>query len=411
MVGDRLQEGIYWRSGETPPDHLRLLFLNFPKSTTVSEAHRALSLIWSLYGHLRAGRVPDLQIERPDEPEYVVPHGNLIAMLAFGVRLFDRRSHPDTWIDFDQRPEALRGRLRHGRTRPFDALHWDTDGDPKIAQTDVMIQVTADTELAVNRFIVELLKLVQDENLGLEIATFSSGFHRDDRRSWIDFHDGINNMAAHDRAVAMEVSNQDNPWMIGGTYVAFLKIAVDLAVWRNLSRTQQEVIVGRTKITGCPLISTDIEGQEVRFQTIRNCPATGAITLQLHPDFRDPPRPNDNLVRASHIHRSNQNRGSPGQDSNNRIYRQGYEFLDPSEKGVRAGLNFIGFQRDLNAVRNILNISSWMGGVNFGGPDDIVGSIPPVRLMSLLAGGFFAVPPISSPYPGAELFAESLFVE
>ena len=51
-----------------------------------------------------------------------------------------------------------------------------------------------------------------------------------------------------------------------------------------------------------------------------------------------------------------------------------------------------------------------MGGVNFGGPEETTGTVPPVRLMSLLAGGFFAVPPNAEPYPGAELFTSQLLV-
>jgi len=411
MVGDRLQEGIYWQSGATPPDHLRLLFLNFPKSTSVSEAHRSLSKIWTLYESLKVGKISDLKMERPDEPDFSVPHGNLRAMIGFGVRLFDRRSHPaEEWVAFDQRPEALGGRLRGGAARPFDALHWDKDSKPTIAQTDVMIQLTSETELAANRFIVEILKLIEDESLGVEMTTFASGFHRDDRRSWIDFHDGVNNMRASERAVAMEVSSLDFPWMIGGTYVAFLKIAADLTEWRKLDRTQQEVIIGRTKLTGCPLLNTEHSDDGVSYNTIDDCPNKGNLEPPLSLQFRDPPRPVDDLVRASHIHRSNQNRGAPDQDSNNRIYRQGYEFLDPADGGVKAGLNFIGFQRDLISVRNILNIRSWMGGVNFGGPEETTGTVPPVQLMSLLAGGFFAIPPNAEPYPGAELFTSQLLM-
>lgn len=387
---------------------MRLLFLNFPKSTSLVDAHRALTLIWQLYQNLKVGLVPDLNAERPDEPEFSVPHGSLRAVLGFGVRLFDRRSHPEQWVDFDQRPEALGGRLRTGNSRPFDALHWDVVARPKDAQTDVMIQLTATSDLAVNRFIVEVTKLIEDESLGVAITTFVSGFHRDDRRSWIDFHDGVNNMAAPDRAIAMEVSNLDSPWMVGGTFAAFLKIAVNLTEWRKLNRTQQEVVVGRTKLTGCPLLDTQHDQNNLSYRTIEGCPNTGNLQPPLSAEFRDPPRPVDDLVRASHIHRSNQNRGAADQDSNNRIYRQGYEFLDPADGGVKAGLNFIGFQRDMISVRNILNIQSWMGGVNFGGPEETTGTVPPVQLMTLLMGGFFAVPPASAPYPGAELFTSQL---
>lgn len=405
-VGARLQNGIYWKSGETPPAHLRLLFLNFTPSASRSRAHDTLTRLAALYGQLQAGKVQDLRALAPDDPEVNVPDGALRFMFGYGARLFDLRLHGPDWLAAGLRPAGLGGRLRAGEDAPFAALHWDAEADPASRQCDVLVQFTATTELAVNRAIVETIKAITDDDLPVEIAGFQGGFHRDDRRSWIDFHDGINNMRPRDRAVAMEVLNEDDPWMIGGTFMAFLKIAVDLGVWRQLTRVQQEVIVGRTKLTGCPLRSTEVEGDSVSYKTIDQCPVTGDLPPPLPEPFRNPPRPADHLVRDSHIHRSNQNRGDPVQDSNLRIYRQGYEFLDNGPGGPRLGLNFIGMQRNMSAVRNILSTQSWMGGVNFGGPAEQTGGVKPVRLMSLLAGGYYALPPAGDPFPGAGLFAD-----
>ncbi len=88
------------------------------------------------------------------------------------------------------------------------------------------------------------------------------------------------------------------------------------------------------------------------------------------------------------------------------MYRQGYEFLDPAPRNISAGLNFVSFQRTTRFIENILEIPKWMGDVNFGGPADPEPTDPPpIPLMSLLAGGCYAVPPNGDPFPGADLFA------
>ena len=51
--------------------------------------------------------------------------------------------------------------------------------------------------------------------------------------------------------------------MRGGTYMAFLRLDVDLAAWRALSRAEQELAVGRDKLTGAALVAVDRRGRPV----------------------------------------------------------------------------------------------------------------------------------------------------
>lgn len=44
-----------------------------------------------------------------------------------------------------------------------------------------------------------------------------------------------------------------------------------------------------------------------------------------------------------------------------------------------------------------------MGDVNFGGVDGDP-NIPAFRLMNVVAGGLFAIPPVGGPFPGSSLF-------
>jgi deferrochelatase/peroxidase EfeB len=293
-------------------------------------------------------------------------------------------------------------------------LHWKEPNEPRndishplSNQADLALQLTGNTELTVNRAIVEIQKLITDSELPLRIATFFSGFKREDRRSWIDFHDGINTMSSEERQMAIEVTEPDQSWIVGGTFMCFLRIQVDLESWRKLSRQQQELIVGRDKLSGCPISQINRSpNNELEVKLISKCPFSGAIPLDAPPEYIDPPKATDPLLVASHIHRANFNRDSAQQPANNRIYRQGYEFLSPSPDGsLSLGLNFVSFQRDLKFVKTILELPSWMGGVNFGGPaNPNPGEPTPIRLMSLIAGGFYAVPPIADPFPGASIF-------
>ena len=99
----------------------------------------------------------------------------------------------------------------------------------------------------------------------------------------------------------------------------------------------------------------------------------------------------------SHILRANPNRTGVA-DGDNRIFRQGYEFVESLTEGkLRFGVNFVSFQRDLQRLMNILNQPTWLGGANFGGDGD-------VKFVSLIDGGFYAVPPRDTPFPGARLF-------
>lgn len=403
---DKIQEGVYFRSGERPDDFLLLAFLNFNPATSKSEAHDALLKLWAMLQDLKQGIVGDLKASETDDPDYRVPTGQLTVLLGYGRRIFDSLIHSSDWISPDTRPFELGSKLSPGNNRPFRSLHWAENANTEVAQSDIVFQFIAEHQLAVNRAIVEVQKLIDDENLPLSISFISQGFHREDRRSWIDFHDGINNMRSDVRLQAIEYKLLDQRWMSGGTFMAFFKIEVDLKVWRKLSRIEQEILVGRNKLTGCPLDSADVVGDSFSKSEITGCPMTGNIPRSASNTFLNPPRSANSLIQASHIHRSNLNRGNPDQDSNNRVFRQGYEFLDwVSGKGISVGLNFISFQRRIDAVRIILGDPDWMGGVNFGGPEGDISRPPAVKLMSLIAGGFYAIPPQSQPYPGSSLFS------
>lgn len=398
---DRLQRGIHFRPGEAPPDFFRFATFNFKPETTPAAAAAALRDIWTVIGDLQKGIVRDLRATRDEDPEITVETGGLCALLAYGPRLFDTAKHQPPLTAAAARPDSL----PYLRDLPFRSLRWATSAVPASAQTDFAIQFTGSTELSVTRPLVEIAKAIQDGDLPVKLVCFFSGLHRDDRRSWIDFHDGINNMRSEERQQAIEITQAPQEWLEKGTTLVFLKIAIDLEGWRRLTREQQEAIVGRDKLSGCPLESADITqegGLAIRHPA--GCPVRQEITAAWAHDLVDPPQNADDIIRHSHIHRANLIRQGPRHDAANRVYRQGYEFVDsPPDGGVRVGLNFVSFQRRLEAVRDILGTNGWMGDVNFGGVT-AQGNPPAIALMSLIAGGYFVVPPRGDPFPGAAIF-------
>jgi hypothetical protein len=113
------------------------------------------------------------------------------------------------------------------------------------------------------------------------------------------------------------------------------------------------------------------------------------------------------------MYRANLNRQDPPeQDQSNRIFRQGYEFVEwLGNERLRVGLNFVSFQRSLARLERILHLPGWLGDASFGGTPDAapapVGGVPPLRIVSVIGGGFYAVPPLPAagqPFPGAEIF-------
>lgn len=408
--GATVQEGVHFGPGDTPPDHFRLLIINVNAGATASDVTVALTGLWQILKDLQAGRWSEVEGLDASGNQILVPSGNLSMLIGYGPRLFNGTYHKPRLTDFE-RPPNLSGDIRADGS-PFSKLKWAPGTDIRAAQGDIALQFLASTELAVDRAVLEVAEAFRVSKLSVEISALFRGFHRDDRRSWIGFHDGVNNIPSavrHQAIVALP--SGDAPWMDGGTYMAFLRVAVDLALWRTLPRSTQEAIVGRDKLTGAPIESVHQRGDgSVDVVPTAGCPFNGGFgPIGSDPQACiDPPvAGGDSILAASHIHRSNLRRlNDPGQDAGNRIFRQGYEFLElNTDKRIETGLNFVGFTRRMKAVTDILSLPAWLGGANFGGIEGNA-AVPSIPLMSILAGGFYAVPPRGEPFPGARLFKQ-----
>ncbi|MEY2516531.1 MAG: deferrochelatase/peroxidase EfeB, partial [bacterium] len=270
------------------------------------------------------------------------------------------------------------------------------------------VQAIANTKLAVDRVVVETWKALADAadvetgSAALQLTTFYLGNQRTDHRSWIDFHDGLSNLRSEERADVITIApGSDEDWAVGGTYLAFLRLAVDLPAWRRAGRRDQELAVGRDKLTGCPL--TEVAGDELR--TDPGCPVAGTQIWQDPNDasFAEPPGTDDPLVRASHVQRANHHQRPSSDPGSRRIFRQGYEFLEwsPAAPGFSAGLNFVSFQDTPERLLRMLTAGGWLGGTNFGGDEQRLPEL--ARLLTVYAAGVYFVAPVveGEAFPGA----------
>jgi deferrochelatase/peroxidase EfeB len=389
-----LQPGIYHAHGERPAPCFGLLTLDVSPQAGPADASAALAAVHAMLSGLPEGRVRDLDGQPAERAAHSAEQfEQLHALVGYGRRLFDPALHRPA-LTAAPRPDHLAYLPRDG---PFPALRWAPHAEPA-GEGDVAIQLTAPRRAAVDCAAVEVWKLIEDERLPLQPKGWYVGFGRHDGRGWLDFHDGVSNLDTGQRAKALEAP-ADPPWMGGGTYMAFLRLRIDLALWRGLERAEQELVIGRDKLTGGGLVGVRHEGGRV-VPVAAPVPGDDASD-RARTDFAEPPQTAEPLLEASHIHRANQNRASAYAAGGMRMFRQGYDFLDGlGPDGPRLGLNFVSFQRDLSLLTHVLHLPGWLGDVNFGGP-----APSSLELITVVAGGLYAVPPSADPFPGAELFA------
>jgi deferrochelatase/peroxidase EfeB len=225
-------------------------------------------------------------------------------------------------------------------------------------------------------------------------------------------------MMTSERLGAIAINKNSVPlndsWTINGTYLAFIRIAIDLDIWDKIARKYQERIVGRDKITGCPLIGVDKNDNNI---LMRGCPIPGTFevvekgneTFRTHPPYGDQKNLHgisDLTLTQSHIGRAYKIDKVPSWDKrSSRIFRQGYDFLESINTSpfIRAGLNFMSFQGSTRRLSGILKYG--LGKINFGG-DPEKPFFSENKLLSVRAAGMFLVPPYDErdAFPGQKIF-------
>jgi Dyp-type peroxidase family len=413
-----LQRGIYYAPHQEVGNSYCSIFLRIAPNVTAEESGRIISQLWKTLKDLELGTVKDITTHSRK-----LKSGNLTALLGFTSRIFTlegvRKGVPAMLNESQFSPEVRGGgpifeglRLYYGP--------WVTHNH--ILSDHLVIQLIADSDFYTFRALNEVCremhrlgKLTAPRDI-LKITGFYSGFRRDDGRSWLGFHDGVSNMRSSERLAAITISESkvrgDDLWTASGTYMAYAKIIINLRAWDETDIEKQEIIIGRDKQTGCPLVGIDRSGKPIKLKT---CPVPGSADI-LDPGnerFRDhppygfqslPTGASDKKLESSHIGVTRKIYGTSRSDPSTRIYRQGFEFVDTSSNASepRVGLNFVSFQWSPSNFFNSLKYPSLKGTLQINEK-----YIPEFEdFLSVESAGIFLVPPVKKGdlFPGANIF-------
>jgi deferrochelatase/peroxidase EfeB len=399
-----MQEGIFYKEGTRPGKFFLIAFLAVEPNANASQVKRCLGSLWQKLKDLKLGVVEDL-------PGYPVPPSDLNVTIGYGPLAFKVSGTMAMPSELGPSNRFLSPRTSGGGLLLNGAgLFYEEQLVKNMATEAIAIQLIAETQLAVQRALVEMWKTLTDypakngEPATLYLVSHFQGFQREDHRSWIDFHDGISNLrSGTERENAITIKDS---LFQGGTYLCFMRLLVDLPHWRKLSRTEQEIVVGRDKLTGCSLIGIDANGTALREV---GCPFVGSSNVidSGNDAFHEPPLVGHPRLRQSHVQRANlQHNQSMSDPQSLRIFRQGYEFLESSlgTPPFRVGLNFVSFQDTPRRVIRLLTRDGWLGNTNFGGTP--IGENAAVDLLRVNAAGIYLIPPIASGenFPGEVIF-------
>lgn len=413
MTGN-LQEGIYY--DRPPGNSFCLMFLKISKFVRSSDLAKDLSDLWKLYEELKNGKIKDL----PTHTKHRY-HGNLSSLIGYNPKIFDgivsgiKKKKPKDLIQEKgfKGPRIIPGEpIIAGSSINFsnDVIANHAVDDP------IIIQFIADSEMFTNRALVETWKHIKTRKI-LNISKFYTGFKRVDQRGWLGFHEGIANINPKDRLNAIAINNTlstQDKWLINGTYMAFIRFEIDLEKWEHTPLFEQEIIIGRKKLTGCPIIGFNKNGEPI---SDPNCPVNGTAEVidRGNEQFRQHPNldaknlsrySKDKSLSNSHIykvHKANQN--SPRDLLSLRIFRQGYEFLESLETypGFITGLNFVSFQNNPQKIIKILTLQDWLG----RSPDRLYSKNNVLERFTLVkAAGIYLIPPLNKDelFPGSVIF-------
>lgn len=414
-MSGNLQEGIYHNTKTPISTSFCIMSLRAENATQIREIGSAVQLIWNNLVKLKKGIIPDLIIDSKHRKS-----GNLTALVAYGYDLFKisgaQKQRPASFNnDWNFKPPYSGG---GGAVLDGANLTYSEKTSSNHLLTDhILFQFIAEGEFFTNRAAIEVWKVLHKlgKNRGgapLRMTGLYTGFQRADHRNWLGFHDGVSNLKSQERSHVITISPRyltyKDRWTLNGTYLAFMRIEFNLEKWEDTSLTEQEILVGRDKLTGCPLIGVDKNGKPVKDNRCP-IPGTSEVIDRGNEYFREHPPygigTQDKILQYSHIGRTRPIDKVPIWDKKSlRIYRQGFEYLSSSTEhsGLNIGLNFVSFQNTPERLYRSLTYQ------HTGFQKNLASTPPPNldRFMSVLVAGVFFVPPKiqGEPFPGSGIF-------
>lgn len=218
----------------------------------------------------------------------------------------------------------------------------------------------------------------------LLIKSLDQGFARPDRREFLRFDDGIDNLSnlrdhELDKLVYVRPGDGEPAWAMNGSYLVWRKIRENLPVWEAFAETEQEQMIGRKKDSGKPL-SRAVTG-------------VGGMT----PVYPDAAEAKDGALTA-HIRKVQPRRIGADLldivDLERRFLRRGYPYFEGIDTTGRisCGLLFLAFMHDLRKQFE-WPAQMWQTNPDFPVPGTGIDALYGSGVLSNETGGYFFCPP------------------
>lgn len=309
--------------------------------------------------------------------------GASIFLSSTGDDRFGLRRHKPRWL------------------RPMPRVHGD-EYDPRDRATDLIVLVASDHPY-VN---VSIARALAQGNWGkvgtkedrLTVRTLDQGFSRPDRREFLRFDDGIDNLSnlrdhELDRFVYVTADDGEPRSALNGTYLVWRKIRENLPVWEAFAQGAQEGMIGRKKATGEPLARqvTGPNGMTPIYPDPTNA-ADGPLTAHIRKV--QPRRPGVDLFGIADLDR--------------RFLRRGYPFFEtePTTGSASSGLLFMAFMRDLRKQFEwpVLN---WQTNPDFPRKGSGIDALYGNKILSNVNGGYYFCP--AAPHGTDDFVGSAMF--
>lgn len=229
----------------------------------------------------------------------------------------------------------------------------------------------------------------------LHIKGVEQGFGRPDRREFLRFDDGIDNLRIRrelEQLVFVQEQDPEPAWCVNGSYLVYRKIREKLPIWEAFNKPEQESMIGREKDTGKPL-----------------SPSAGYPRNE-EPDFGGATH-KGNTPFTAHIRKVQPRR--PGTDlfgiadTERRFLRRPYPYFE----GVNGqgefvnGLHFVAFMRSIQQqFEHVTNM--WQMNPGFPEPGTGIDALYGKGVLETVDGGYYFCPPMPA---AGDYFCSGMF--
>lgn len=317
--------------------------------------------------------------------EHIPPSYRVTITLGFGHSLFIDAQGQDRYGLAARKPRWLKTMPGF----PGDAAAFD----PAARTSDLILLICSDhpyVNTAIVRFFGEYFnRRFSEAHHGdrprpmLRFAPVEQGFGRKDKREFLRFDDGIQNLQMSrrdlERLVYVEEGDDEPEWCRHGSYLVYRKIRENMPVWEAFKQPEQEQMIGRHKNSGLPLSrqNTDAGGLTPVYASHLDA-ADGALNAHIRKV-----QPRRNTLDLFGI-----------DDLERRFLRRPYPFFDGlDETGQSAnGLHFIAFMKSIQQqFEHVTNM--WQMNPDFPLPGIGRDALYERGVLSTVDGGYYFCPP------------------